>query len=50
MYGKDKAVGTITEDILDMTIEMEKENVQSTQEGGSGINLNDDDDNENFES
>ncbi|RHN53949.1 hypothetical protein MtrunA17_Chr5g0401441 [Medicago truncatula] len=48
VFGKDKADGSVTEDIIDMTIEMEKENVQSTQEGGSRINLNYDD--ENFES
>lgn len=35
VFGKDKAAGTVTEDIIDMTIEMEKENVQSTQEGRS---------------
>jgi hypothetical protein len=49
VFGKDKASGNVSEDIGDMPTEMESENFQSTQEGGSGINLNDDDD-ENFES
>ncbi|MCH90234.1 myb/SANT-like DNA-binding domain protein [Trifolium medium] len=48
VFGKDKTSGNAVGDIVDMHAEIEKEYFPSTQGGGSGINLNDDED--DFES
>ena len=48
VFGKDKASGNAAEDTADMPAEIEKEYFPSTQGGGSGIHLNDDED--DFES
>lgn len=48
VFGKDKASGNVAEDTADMAAEIEKEYFPSTQGGGSGINLIDDED--DFES
>jgi hypothetical protein len=44
VFGKDKASGNAAEDTTDMPAEIEKEYFPSTQGGGSGIHLNDDED------
>ncbi|CAJ2671348.1 unnamed protein product [Trifolium pratense] len=44
VFGKDKASGNAAEDTVDMPTQMEKEQFASTHGGGSGIDLDDDED------
>ncbi|PNX66082.1 hypothetical protein L195_g062888, partial [Trifolium pratense] len=44
VFGKDKASGNAAEDTVDMPVQMEKEQFASTEGGGSGINLDGDED------